>query len=178
MQGKKGNNNNNENKLPPNYVHLQSIHAENIKHEYKYENRNKKYDYTFNPFRCKYIIILVYPLTEKPQNIHPKNPNKSILLEKVQNKPKYQVNIDPIEVAFINEKYENIFKNHINPPKQKYNRPQTANQEIGWYSQPLMNNQKWNRPVSSTPITQYVSDYDKLKHINPFKLPVSRIKMK
>lgn len=55
MQDKKGNNN--LNKVPPNYVHLQSIHAENIKHEYKYENRNKKYDYTFNPYRCKYLFI-------------------------------------------------------------------------------------------------------------------------
>lgn len=64
------------------------------------------------------------------------------------------------------------------PPKEKYKRPQTANQEIGWYNRPLHNNKKWDRPVSSTPITQYVSDYHKLKHINPFKLPTTSIKLK
>ncbi len=74
--------------------------------------------------------------------------------------------------------FHETFKQHQMTPKEKYTRPQTANQEIGWYSRPLLNNQKWYRPISSTPITQYVSDYDKMKHINPFKLPVSRIKMK
>lgn len=38
---------------PINYVHQQIIHAGNIKQELKYENKNKKYDYTFNPYRCK-----------------------------------------------------------------------------------------------------------------------------
>jgi hypothetical protein len=38
-----------------------------------------------------------------------------------------------------------------------------------------MDNSKWNRPVSSTAITTYVSDYNKMNHINPFKLKVSRI---
>lgn len=38
---------------PINYVHQQIIHAGNIRQELKYENKNKKYDYTFNPYRCK-----------------------------------------------------------------------------------------------------------------------------
>ena len=37
----------------PNYVHEQIIHTANIKQEKKYENVNKKYDYTFNPYKCK-----------------------------------------------------------------------------------------------------------------------------
>ena len=60
-------------------------------------------------------------------------------------------------------------------PKEKYSRPQTANQEIGWYSRPLMENKKWNKPIYSTPITHYVSDYNKLKHTNPFHVPPSRL---
>lgn len=160
-----------------NYVHLQIIHAETIKHENKYENRNKKYGYTFNPYCCKFFY-LVYPLTEKPQNIHPKEPNISILSKRDQSKPSYQANLNPIDQAFTKEKFSETFKKHTMVPKEKYVRPQTANQEIGWYSRPLLDNRKWNRPVSSTPITQYVSDYQKLKGINPFSLPVSRISLK
>lgn len=60
-------------------------------------------------------------------------------------------------------------------PKEKYTRPQTANQEIGWYSRPLMDHKKWNQPLKNTEITNYVSDYNKSKHINPFKILPSRI---
>lgn len=124
------------------------------------------------------MTFSVYPLTEKPQNINPKNPNLSILQMRDQSRPTYQVNINPIDIAFSNTKFHETFRKHHMAPKEKYNRPQTANQEIGWYNRPLLNNAKWNRPVTSTPITQYVSDYAKFKHINPFKLPVSSIKLK
>lgn len=60
-------------------------------------------------------------------------------------------------------------------PKQKYTRPQTSNQEIGWYSRPLMDNSKWDKPIASTQITHYVSEYNKLYHKNPFHLKPSRI---
>ena len=40
-------------------------------------------------------------------------------------------------------------------PKEKYDYPITSAQEIGWYSKPLVDNSKWNYPVSSTPISQY-----------------------
>lgn len=123
-------------------------------------------------------MYIVYPLTEKPQNIHPGNPNKNIITKKNQEKPDYVASLNPVDIAFSNEKFKETFKLHRMQPKEKYSRPQTANQEIGWYNRPLLDNRKWDRPISSTFITKYVSDYDKLKHINPFKLPVSRLPMK
>ena len=88
------------------------------------------------------------------------------------------MNLDPIEVAFKNDKINRAFQRYTMHPKEKYTRPQTSNQEIGWYSRPLMDNKKWERPISSTHITNYVSEYYKLKKVNPFKLPVSTIRMK
>jgi hypothetical protein len=40
-----------------NYVHKQTIHAENIRNEKKSETKNFKYEYTFSPFSCKLILI-------------------------------------------------------------------------------------------------------------------------
>lgn len=36
-----------------NYVHLQTIHRESIRKEQKYENVNRKLDFTLSPFNCK-----------------------------------------------------------------------------------------------------------------------------
>ena len=44
---------------PINYVHQQIIHTGNIKQELKYESKNKKYDYSFNPYRCKFRLIYI-----------------------------------------------------------------------------------------------------------------------
>ena len=63
-------------------------------------------------------------------------------------------------------------------PKDKYDFPMTSAQEIGWFSKPLVNNSKWNHPVSSTPISDYVNNYYITNKINPFKLKSSSIKMK
>ena len=162
---------NHEQAKPKNYVHLDNIHTTNIYKERKYEYKNKLKDYSFNPY-C------FYPITDKPQNLHPKFPNRNIIDERNRQQPNYQVNLDPLDIAFTKNKIHNIFKQHQQTPKEKYKRPQTANQEIGWYTRPLLDNRKWNRPVTATPITKYVSDYDRLKHINPFKLPVSKFSMK
>ena len=58
-----------------------------------------------------------------------------------------------------------------------YDYPQTANQEIGWFAKPLANNSKWNKPVKSSHITGYVSNYYGLYKINPFKLKGGSLKM-
>ncbi len=114
-------------------------------------------------------------MTEKPQNINPKNPNLSIIKQKDQSRPSYKVNLNPIEVAFTKEKFTQPFQKYTKTPKEKYTRPQTANQEIGWYSRPLIDNSKWDKPIMSTQITHYVSDYSKLKKVNPFSIKPSRI---
>ncbi len=66
---------------------------------------------------------------------------------------------------------------HTQTPKERYKRPQTANQEIGWYSRPLMDNSKWDKQLSSTQISNYVSDYQKMSSKNPFTIKPSRLPM-
>jgi hypothetical protein len=41
---------------------------------------------------------------------------------------------DPVEEAFSNEKLEKTLKTVTLAPRQKYDVPLTANQEIGWFS--------------------------------------------
>jgi hypothetical protein len=41
-----------------------------------------------------------------------------------------------------------------------------------------MDHRRWKRPKSTTPITNYASDYERLNHVNPFKIPISNFKMK
>ena len=41
-----------------------------------------------------------------------------------------------------------------------------------------MDNRKWTRPRSTTPVTKYASDYQMLYNLNPFTLPISNFKMK
>ena len=67
---------------------------------------------------------------------------------------------------------------HSQTPKERFDIPQTSSQEYGWFSKPLVNNKKWDRPVSSTAITQYVDDYKRLLKVNPFSLPISSFKLK
>lgn len=43
-----------------NYVHKQTIHAENIGKERKYEMKNFKYEFTFSPFTCKMVLMTFY----------------------------------------------------------------------------------------------------------------------
>jgi hypothetical protein len=62
-------------------------------------------------------------------------------------------------------------------PKELYERPMTSNQEIGWFSKPLVDNSRWDRSIKGSGITKYASDYQAMKKINPFKIPPSRIKM-
>lgn len=39
-----------------NFVHKGTIHRENIQKERKYEGKNFKYDYTFQPNTCKLYL--------------------------------------------------------------------------------------------------------------------------
>jgi hypothetical protein len=62
-------------------------------------------------------------------------------------------------------------------PKELFDYPMTANQEIGWYTKPLVNNSRWDKSMKGSAITKYASDYQSLKKMNPFKIAPSRIKM-
>jgi len=80
----------------------------------------------------------VYTLTEKPNHINPadlKLSNKDRQKAEEFNEifeNKYTE--DPVEEAFSNEKLEKTIKNTMLLPRQKYEIPLTANQEIGWFS--------------------------------------------
>ena len=154
-----------------NPVHLDTIHTENIKKERKYEGKNFKYDYTFNP---KYL----YPYAEKPCLISPSRPFTSNDSVKRQSKREYKLNRDPVKDAFIHDRISKIIKQNQQIPKDKYEYPITSSQEIGCYSQPLVDNSRWNYPVSATPISKYVDNYFITMHINPFKMATSSIKLK
>ena len=93
-------------------------------------------------------------------------------------KREYQLNKDPINDAFVKDRIMKSIIANQQIPKDKYDYPMTSAQEIGWYSKPLVNNSRWNHPVSSTPISDYVNNYYITMKINPFKLKSSSLKMK
>ena len=154
-----------------NYVHQSEIRAESIRKEKKYEGTNFKYDYTFQPNN-------LYPYAEKPQLVAPNRPYTSNDTVARLSKREYQLNKDPINDAFVKDRIMKSIIANQQIPKDKYDYPITSAQEIGWYSKPLVNNSRWNHPVSNTPITEYVNNYFITMKINPFKLPTSSLKMK
>ena len=154
-----------------NYVHQSEIRAESIRKEKKYEGTNFKYDYTFQPNN-------LYPYAEKPQLVAPNRPYTSNDTVARLSKREYQLNKDPINDAFVKDRIMKSIIANQQIPKDKYDYPATSAQEIGWYSKPLVNNSRWNHPVSNTPITEYVNNYFITMKINPFKLPTSSLKMK
>ena len=154
-----------------NYVHQSEIRAESIRKEKKYEGTNFKYDYTFQPNN-------LYPYAEKPQLVAPNRPYTSNDTVARLSKREYQLNKDPINDAFVKDRIMKSIIANQQIPKDKYDYPVTSAQEIGWYSKPLVNNSRWNHPVSNTPISEYVNNYYITMKINPFKLPTSSLKMK
>ena len=154
-----------------NYVHQSEIRAESIRKEKKYEGTNFKYDYTFQPNN-------LYPYAEKPQLVAPDRPYTSNDTVARLSKREYQLNKDPINDAFVKDRIMKQIIANQQIPKDKYDYPVTSAQEIGWYSKPLVNNKRWDHPVSSTPISDYVNNYYITMKINPFKLKSSSLKMK
>ena len=86
-----------------------------------------------------YIKYIVYPITEKPNAIQPHRPFTTMETIKISDKREFKVNQDPIKNAFMKESVATKIKGHTQPPKDKFEYPQTANQEIGWFSKPLVN---------------------------------------
>lgn len=87
-----------------------------------------------------------------------------------QSKREYGLNKNPISDAFALNKISSIITSGHQIPKEKYPYPITSAQEIGWYSKPLVDNSKWNYPVSSTLISQFADNYFITMKINPFKV--------
>ena len=154
-----------------NFVHLAEIRTESIKKERRHEGKNFKYDYTFHPNN-------LFPYAEKPQLVSPDRPFTSNDTVARMSKREYQLNKDPINDAFVKDRIMKAIIANQQIPKDKYDYPMTSAQEIGWYSKPLVNNSRWNHPVSSTPISDYVNNYYITMKINPFKLKSSSLKMK
>ena len=117
-----------------------------------------------------YCFVIVYPYAEKPQLVSPNRPFTSNETVSRQSKREYKLNRNPISDAFAMNKINQIITSGSQIPKEKYPYPMTAAQEIGWYSKPLVDNSKWNYPVSSTPISQYADNYYITMKINPFKV--------
>jgi hypothetical protein len=120
----------------------------------------------------------LYPFAEKPQLVSPDRPFTSNDTVARMSKREYQLNKDPINDAFVKDRIMKVIISNQQIPKDKYEYPITSSQEIGWYSQPLVDNSRWNYPVSATPISKYVDNYFITMHINPFKMPTSSIKLK
>lgn len=166
-----------------NFVHNDTIHTENVLKERKYEGKNFKFDYTFNMNNCNtytliYNTTIVYPYAEKPQLVHPCRPFTSNDTVARQSKREYLLDKNPISEAFAKDRISKIITQNQQIPKDKYEFPVTSAHEIGWYSKPLVDNSRWNYPVSSTPISQYVDNYYVTMKINPFKLPTHTMKFK
>lgn len=119
-----------------------------------------------------YLILynIVYPYAEKPQLVAPNRPFTSNDTVSRQSKREYGLNKNPISDAFALNKISSIITSGHQIPKEKYPYPITSAQEIGWYSKPLVDNSKWNYPVSSTLISQFADNYFITMKINPFKV--------
>lgn len=79
-------------------------------------------------------------ITDKPNYVVPSRPGS--IQSATTNKDDIFGNHfteDPVEEAFSNEKLEKTLRMVTLVPKQKYNIPQTSNQEIGWFSNQLVN---------------------------------------
>lgn len=104
---------------------------------------------------------LVTNITEKPNHITPANPFKVTKLD--------SLNDDVVDRAFRLDAMRRKIQSAGLQPRQKYPYAMTANQEIGWYSNPLVpQNKSWQFNRQKTAITSFADEYVTLKKINPF----------
>lgn len=111
----------------------------------------------------------MYILAEKPNYVDPRGPQKLSAEEKIVYSNPFTD--DPVEEAFSNEKLAKTLRSISQVPRQKWTRPQTSAQDIGWYSNQLnQTKSKWNYPIRYNEITKYANDYFEMTKQNPFKL--------
>jgi hypothetical protein len=76
-----------------------------------------------------------------------------------------------VQHLFQQEAIERQIKSALIDPRLKHRHPQTASQEIGWYSQPLMETRESKGLVQSE-VTNYQERYIKMAAVNPFSKQV------
>ncbi len=78
---------------------------------------------------------------------------------------------DPVQEAFSNNKVYKSLHTHFQTPKKKFSIPQTTNQDLGWFSNPLnRTNQRLNQhQVKNCEITKYAESYYSMTKTNPFQ---------
>lgn len=158
----------------PNYVHENIIRAANIKKENHFLTRNRSENFQLNPYTF-------YPHYEKPTKVNP----WSLKQREDELKRQIQSGVIPAKEDTYLECYtddpvlESVSTSNISKtlrstamvPRQKSARPQTANQEIGWFCQPYnVYQQRENFKVTSDPITKWNGSYCVDHKINPFKV--------
>eukprot|EP00347_Sterkiella_histriomuscorum_P020538 403337423 len=137
-----------------NPVHQQKIFEEFVRKEKNYSHRNRTEEYTINP-------QTITNITEKPNHITPQHPYKD---KKVDS-----LNDDVVDRAFRLDAMKRKIQSAGLQPRQKYPHAMTSNQEIGWYNNPLVpQNKNWQFNRLKTPITGFADEYFTLKKVNPF----------
>lgn len=158
----------------PNYVHENIIRAANIKKENHFLTRNRSENFQLNPYTF-------YPHYEKPTKVNPWNlkQKQEELKRQIQTgviPPKEDTYLecyteDPVLESVSTSNISKTLKSTALVPRQKSARPQTANQEIGWFCQPYnVYPQRENFKVTSDPITKWNGSYCVDHKINPFKV--------
>ncbi|EAR87567.1 hypothetical protein TTHERM_00070740 (macronuclear) [Tetrahymena thermophila SB210] len=152
-----------------NEVHKNIVHTETITKEMKFCDKNQMEHFQLNPHN-------MFILAEKPNYVIPQDFKRQ---KGIQNQKKSDANEifgnhfteDPVEEAFSNEKLDKTLKTVTLVPRQKYDLPQTRNQEIGWFTNQLhVQKPTKNHSIQKCEITKFVDDYYEMTKINPFKL--------
>ncbi|CDW74070.1 UNKNOWN [Stylonychia lemnae] len=153
MDGKKSSHQNSQRALK-NPVHQMKIYEEFIHKEKNYSHRNKTEEFNMRP-------QTIHNISEKPNHITPVNP--------YLDKKTESLNDDVVDRAFRIDAMRRQIQSAGLQPRQKYPHAMTSNQEIGWYSNPLVpQNKAWQFNRLTTPITDYAEDYLSMKKVNPF----------
>lgn len=155
---------------PPNYVHKDLLHRDNVGKEEKFMMINRNEHYQTNPYNFS-------TLSEKPTEINPYALQKKAK-EFTDLKKANKVSIfpesytdDPVVEAHSNNHVKNSLKWKTLKPHNKTAWPETSGQEIGWFSQNY-NSVKPRQSHSHNPfwVTDWGADFVHCHEENPFHL--------
>ncbi|KAM3132223.1 hypothetical protein pb186bvf_015683 [Paramecium bursaria] len=146
-------------------VNKDSMHNEKIRKELKFLDKNRTEHFQLNPNR---MIILA----DKPNHIKPQSSQSGRKAQEQEEIFGNHYTDDPVEEAFSNQKLEKTLQLRNQVPRQKYNFPQTQNQEIGWFCNQLQNQYKPTKyhGTQQCEITKFVDNYFEMTRENPFKI--------
>jgi FAM183A and FAM183B related len=124
-------------------------------------NWNKKFEDFSGRFRINPYSMTI--ITAKPTQINPREGVEAY---------KASIYRDPTEEAFSSEFLKRTVIRGTMPPSNKYLIPQTAAQEIGWISAPVLpriHSSQWNRRVKKPCFeTFFAEEYIKFRGKNPY----------